>query len=202
MIEDALADVRRQWLGAPLLLIPVAQDDKGAPPPREAVDFAHYYADDLLRLEAVDGARFEPARLTVVTPPWNFPVAIPAGGVLAALAAGSGVILKPAPQSPRCAAVLAEAIWEAGVPRDALALAEAHVVTAWVHTRDHDCLIALGAAAREVRQRGRPGSAAAAPRPRRSAGVPAWTAGIQPGWPPDHEPFRASTPARPTDTEQ
>lgn len=89
----------------------------------EAVDFAHYYADDLLRLEAVDGARFEPARLTVVTPPWNFPVAIPAGGTLAALAAGSGVILKPAPQSPRCAAVLAEALWEAGVPHDVLALA-------------------------------------------------------------------------------
>jgi RHH-type proline utilization regulon transcriptional repressor/proline dehydrogenase/delta 1-pyrroline-5-carboxylate dehydrogenase len=89
----------------------------------EAVDFAHYYADDLMRLDAVDGARFEPARLTVVAPPWNFPVAIPASGVLAALAAGGGVILKPAPQSPRCAAVLVETLWEAGVPEDALALA-------------------------------------------------------------------------------
>jgi RHH-type proline utilization regulon transcriptional repressor/proline dehydrogenase/delta 1-pyrroline-5-carboxylate dehydrogenase len=89
----------------------------------EAVDFAHYYAEELLRLTAVDGARFAPARLTVVTPPWNFPVAIPAGGVLGALAAGSGVILKPAPQSPRCAAVVVEALSEAGVPRDALALA-------------------------------------------------------------------------------
>jgi RHH-type proline utilization regulon transcriptional repressor/proline dehydrogenase/delta 1-pyrroline-5-carboxylate dehydrogenase len=89
----------------------------------EAVDFAHYYADELFRLGDVDGARFEPVRLTVVTPPWNFPVAIPAGGVLAALAAGSGVILKPAPQSPRCAAILAEAFWEAGVPQSALALA-------------------------------------------------------------------------------
>jgi RHH-type proline utilization regulon transcriptional repressor/proline dehydrogenase/delta 1-pyrroline-5-carboxylate dehydrogenase len=89
----------------------------------EAVDFAHFYAEELLRLAAVDGARFEPSGLTVVTPPWNFPVAIPAGGVLAALAAGSGVILKPAPQSPRCAAVVMEALWEAGVPREALALA-------------------------------------------------------------------------------
>jgi len=89
----------------------------------EAVDFAHYYAEQLLRLSAVEGARFQPSRLTVVTPPWNFPVAIPAGGVLAALAVGSGVILKPAPQSPRCAAVVVEALWDAGVPRDALALA-------------------------------------------------------------------------------
>ncbi|HUS22881.1 MAG TPA: bifunctional proline dehydrogenase/L-glutamate gamma-semialdehyde dehydrogenase [Aeromicrobium sp.] len=89
----------------------------------EAVDFAHYYAEELLQLFAVDGAQFEPSHLTVVTPPWNFPVAIPAGGVLAALAAGSGVILKPAPQSPRCAALVVEALREAGVPRDALALA-------------------------------------------------------------------------------
>ena len=89
----------------------------------EAVDFAHYYADELLRLDTADGARFQPSRLIVVAPPWNFPVAIPAGGVLAALASGSGVILKPAPQSPRCAAVLVEALWEAGIPRDVLALA-------------------------------------------------------------------------------
>ena len=31
--------------------------------------------------------------------PWNFPLSIPAGGVLAALAAGNAVILKPAPES-------------------------------------------------------------------------------------------------------
>lgn len=89
----------------------------------EAVDFAHYYAEASLRLAAVDGARFEPARLTVVASPWNFPVAIPAGSVLAALAAGSGVILKPAPESPRTAAVLTDILWEAGIPRDLLALA-------------------------------------------------------------------------------
>ena len=65
-----------------------------------------------------------PTRLTVVAPPWNFPIAIPAGSVLSALAAGSAVILKPAPQARRCAAVLAEALWEAGVPRDLLALVD------------------------------------------------------------------------------
>ena len=88
----------------------------------EAIDFAHYYADRALELENVPGARFIPSRLTVVAPPWNFPVAIPAGSVLAALAAGSGVILKPAPQARRCAAVLMEALWEAGVAEDLLTL--------------------------------------------------------------------------------
>ncbi|MFH8251361.1 bifunctional proline dehydrogenase/L-glutamate gamma-semialdehyde dehydrogenase [Microbacterium sp. B2969] len=90
----------------------------------EAVDFANYYAATARELDRVSGAVFVPARLTVVTPPWNFPVAIPAGGVLAALAAGSGVVFKPAPQARRCAAVVAEALWEAGVPRDVLALVD------------------------------------------------------------------------------
>ena len=90
----------------------------------EAVDFARYYAAKARELDAVAGAAFEPARVTVVAPPWNFPLAIPAGGVLAALAAGSGVVFKPAPQSRRCAAVIAETLWQVGVPRDALALVD------------------------------------------------------------------------------
>ncbi|WP_136053973.1 proline dehydrogenase family protein [Microbacterium sp. K24] len=90
----------------------------------EAVDFARYYAAKARELDAVAGASFVPARVTVVTPPWNFPLAIPAGGVLAALAAGSGVVFKPAPQARRCAALIAEALWQAGIPRDVLALVD------------------------------------------------------------------------------
>jgi RHH-type transcriptional regulator, proline utilization regulon repressor / proline dehydrogenase / delta 1-pyrroline-5-carboxylate dehydrogenase len=86
----------------------------------EAVDFARYYAARATELDQIEGARFVPSCLTVVTPPWNFPVAIPAGSVLSALAAGSAVIIKPAPQSKRSAAVMVEALWEAGVPRDVL----------------------------------------------------------------------------------
>ncbi|NNC12739.1 bifunctional proline dehydrogenase/L-glutamate gamma-semialdehyde dehydrogenase [Planctomonas sp. JC2975] len=90
----------------------------------EAVDFAHYYAALARELDTVQGARFVPSQLTVVTPPWNFPVSIPAGSVLGPLAAGSGVVLKPAPQARRCAAVLAECFWEAGISRDLLVLAD------------------------------------------------------------------------------
>ncbi|PXA70301.1 proline dehydrogenase family protein [Cryobacterium arcticum] len=97
---------------------------EGDPEVSEAIDFAHYYAERARDLDMVQGAVFVPARLTVVTPPWNFPVAIPAGGVLAALAAGSGVIIKPATLAQRTGAVLVEALWEAGVPRDLLALVD------------------------------------------------------------------------------
>ncbi len=94
--------------------------EQGDPEVSEAVDFAHYYAEAGRRLGTVSGARFEPAGLTVVTPPWNFPVAIPAGSTLAALASGSPVVIKPAAEASRCGAVMVEALWEAGVPRDAL----------------------------------------------------------------------------------
>jgi RHH-type proline utilization regulon transcriptional repressor/proline dehydrogenase/delta 1-pyrroline-5-carboxylate dehydrogenase len=98
--------------------------DQADPEVSEAIDFARYYASHAAELEHIDGARFVPAALTLVTPPWNFPVAIPAGGVLAALAAGSGVVLKPAGPASRCGAVLAEVLWSAGVPQDVLALVQ------------------------------------------------------------------------------
>ncbi|MCC9192257.1 proline dehydrogenase family protein [Arthrobacter sp. zg-Y916] len=94
--------------------------DQGDPEVSEAIDFARWYAARAEELDDVDGAVFHPSRLTVVTPPWNFPVAIPAGSTLAALAAGSAVVLKPAGPASRCGAVLAETLWEAGVPRDVL----------------------------------------------------------------------------------
>ena len=86
----------------------------------EAIDFARWYADHAVDLDEVPGVRFEPLGVVAVIPPWNFPVAIPAGGVLASLGAGSAVILKPAPETPRCAEVLAEICWEAGIPADVL----------------------------------------------------------------------------------
>jgi RHH-type transcriptional regulator, proline utilization regulon repressor / proline dehydrogenase / delta 1-pyrroline-5-carboxylate dehydrogenase len=97
---------------------------EGDPEISEAIDFARYYAQSALELERIDGAEFHPARFTLVTPPWNFPVAIPAGSVLSALAAGSAVAIKPAPQVRRCGAVMVEALWAAGVPQDVLQLVD------------------------------------------------------------------------------
>lgn len=96
--------------------------DQADPEVSEAIDFAHYYAESALQLEQIEGARFTPAKLTLVTPPWNFPVAIPAGSTLAALAAGSPVIIKPASQASRSGAAMVQALWNAGVPKDALQL--------------------------------------------------------------------------------
>ncbi|MGB3730415.1 bifunctional proline dehydrogenase/L-glutamate gamma-semialdehyde dehydrogenase [Microbacterium sp.] len=94
--------------------------EQGDPEVSEAIDFAHYYAESARKLAHVDGAEQHAVGLTVVTPPWNFPVAIPAGSTLSALATGSPVIIKPARQARRSGAVMVEALWEAGVPRDVL----------------------------------------------------------------------------------
>lgn len=98
--------------------------DQGDPEVSEAIDFLNYYADLAEALDEVDGATQVPVGLTVVTPPWNFPLAIPTGGVAAALAAGSAVVLKPAPQAKRCGALIAETLWAAGVPKDVLRLVD------------------------------------------------------------------------------
>jgi len=98
--------------------------DQGDPEVSEAIDFANYYASLAEALDDVDGAVHKPVRLTVVTPPWNFPLAIPAGSTLSALAAGSAVVVKPASQARRTGSVMVDALWEAGVPRDVLRLVQ------------------------------------------------------------------------------
>jgi RHH-type proline utilization regulon transcriptional repressor/proline dehydrogenase/delta 1-pyrroline-5-carboxylate dehydrogenase len=86
----------------------------------EAVDFARYYASLIPELVNNKEANFTPDKLTLVVPPWNFPVAIPIGGVLAALAAGSTVILKPAPEVRNCGVAIANALYKAGISKSVL----------------------------------------------------------------------------------
>lgn len=86
----------------------------------EAVDFARYYAHALDFVESLPDCRGEGLGVVVVTPPWNFPLAIPAGGVLAALMAGNSVILKPALETVLVSWQIVQALWAAGIPQDVL----------------------------------------------------------------------------------
>lgn len=83
----------------------------------EAIDFANFYADTDTVPPALEA---KPLGTVVVTPPWNFPYAIPCGGVLAALMAGNSVILKPAPETVRLGWWLVRQLWAGGVPRGVL----------------------------------------------------------------------------------
>lgn len=146
---DELSRARGELLGAMLaeggkLLA------EGDPEVSEAIDFCRFYAASAEALYALRtltvGAQHEryasscpeprpsgrganvalnaaPRGVVVVASPWNFPLAIPCGGVAAALAAGNTVILKPASDTVLIAYLLCQCFWRAGVPRTALQFA-------------------------------------------------------------------------------
>ncbi len=86
----------------------------------EAIDFANYAAACVLDPAWGDGSAASPRGTVVVTSPWNFPFAIPCGGIVAALAAGNTVIFKPATETVLTGWTLAQMLWDAGVPKDVL----------------------------------------------------------------------------------
>ncbi|MEH6579805.1 MAG: bifunctional proline dehydrogenase/L-glutamate gamma-semialdehyde dehydrogenase PutA [Amphritea sp.] len=85
---------------------------------REAVDFALYYANEGIRNADAGEAR---GVITCISP-WNFPLAIFSGQILAALAAGNTVLAKPADQTALIAARAIELMHEAGIPNNAVQL--------------------------------------------------------------------------------
>ena len=85
---------------------------------REAVDFCRYYAAWIERLPPAA----EPPGPAVCIAPWNFPLAIFVGQAVAALAAGSPVLAKPAEQTPLSAALAVQLLHGAGIPPAALQL--------------------------------------------------------------------------------
>ncbi|MDR0415036.1 MAG: bifunctional proline dehydrogenase/L-glutamate gamma-semialdehyde dehydrogenase [Prevotellaceae bacterium] len=86
----------------------------------EAIDFCRFYPISMKAFDDLKTVAYSPKGVILVIPPWNFPLAIPVGGVAAALAGGNTVILKPATVALPVAWEFARSFWEAGVPRDAL----------------------------------------------------------------------------------
>ena len=89
----------------------------------EAIDFCRFYADSAKYFHELPGVTASGRGVVVVVSPWNFPLAIPCGGVAAALAAGNNVILKPASDTVLIAYELCQCFWRAGVPKTALQFA-------------------------------------------------------------------------------
>jgi RHH-type transcriptional regulator, proline utilization regulon repressor / proline dehydrogenase / delta 1-pyrroline-5-carboxylate dehydrogenase len=86
----------------------------------EAIDFAEYYLRSMLQTKNYPDIDWKAKGTLLITPPWNFPVSIPAGGILAALATGNCVLFKPAPEAVLSGWVLANIFWEAGVSKKVL----------------------------------------------------------------------------------
>ncbi|MES2596870.1 MAG: proline dehydrogenase family protein [Verrucomicrobiota bacterium] len=88
----------------------------------EAVDFVEFYADTARSFFELPGITATGKGVVVVVSPWNFPIAIPCGGVAAALAAGNTVILKPASDAVLPAWELCQCFWRGGISKKTLQL--------------------------------------------------------------------------------
>jgi 1-pyrroline-5-carboxylate dehydrogenase len=92
----------------------------------EAIDFADFYAREMIRysrehpLTPMAGEQNEmyyiPLGVGIVIPPWNFPLAITVGMVLASVVTGNTVVLKPSSDSAIVAARFVELCEEASLP--------------------------------------------------------------------------------------
>jgi succinate-semialdehyde dehydrogenase/glutarate-semialdehyde dehydrogenase len=91
-----------------------------------AAEFFRWYAEEAVRLDgalsiAPSGAnrilvQLQPAGVSVLVTPWNFPAAMATRKIGPALAAGCTVVLKPAEDTPLTALAVAGILTEAGVP--------------------------------------------------------------------------------------
>lgn len=86
----------------------------------EAVDFAEYYPFSVRHFDDQPHLCCRGKGVALVVTPWNFPIAIPCGGMLAALAAGNTVIFKPASAAAMVGWELCQCLWRAGVSRRTL----------------------------------------------------------------------------------
>ncbi len=86
----------------------------------EAIDYCRFYTTTMKKYAALDDIEMRAKGTVLVLSPWNFPCAIPCGGVVAALASGNTCVLKPATVAAPVAWLFAKAFWEAGVPKEAL----------------------------------------------------------------------------------
>jgi RHH-type proline utilization regulon transcriptional repressor/proline dehydrogenase/delta 1-pyrroline-5-carboxylate dehydrogenase len=86
----------------------------------EAVDFAEFYPNAASAYFERPHLRCRGKGVGVVVSPWNFPIAIPCGGITAALAAGNTVIFKPSSDAILVGWLLCQCFWRAGVSQNTL----------------------------------------------------------------------------------
>ena len=86
----------------------------------EAIDFVEYYPRSARGLDDIKTIECRGKGVGVVISPWNFPIAIPCGGIVASLAAGNTVIFKPSSDAVLVAWELCQCFWRAGISKRVL----------------------------------------------------------------------------------
>ena len=83
----------------------------------EAIDFAEYYLRCAQQFATMRDLEWQPRGTLLIASPWNFPLAIPTGGLCSALLTGNCVLFKPAQEAVLAGWELCQCFWEAGVPK-------------------------------------------------------------------------------------
>ena len=86
----------------------------------EAIDFAEFYPYSAATFAELENVVGRGKGVGCVVSPWNFPIAIPCGGIVASLAAGNTVLFKPASDAVLVAWVLCQCFWQAGISQKTL----------------------------------------------------------------------------------
>ncbi|NQT70492.1 MAG: proline dehydrogenase family protein [Desulfobacteraceae bacterium] len=86
----------------------------------ETVDFAEYYPFSAKTFTDLANVKYSAKGVGLVISPWNFPLAIPGGGITASLAAGNTVIYKPSSAAVLAAWQLCQCFWNAGISKNVL----------------------------------------------------------------------------------
>lgn len=86
----------------------------------EAVDFTEYYPHSVQYVTDMKGIKHRGKGVGLVISPWNFPIAIPCGGIAASLATGNTVIFKPSSYAVLAAWQLCQCFWNAGISKNIL----------------------------------------------------------------------------------
>jgi len=113
---------------------------------REAVDFIRYYAEQAEELYLCNENQsytgelnvtgYHPQGVWMVIAPWNFPLAIFVGPIVAALLTGNTVLAKPAPQTVDIAEAVLSCMYTAGIPENAVRICPAEVTEAQIALKD------------------------------------------------------------------
>lgn len=102
-------------------ILPEAQGEIG-----KTIRYVEFAAGDCRRMTGITSESevggtlgmtlWRPLGVVGLITPWNFPVCIPLWKIAPAIAAGNAVVLKPAPETPATAHLIAELCLEAGIP--------------------------------------------------------------------------------------
>lgn len=118
-VANNLGMMRAELAGA-ICAISAVTLEQGDAEVSEAMNYCRFYTHSFRELDKLEGVELVAKGVVLIISTWMFPLSIPANGIAASLVAGNSCIVKPSTKTAPVTWMLANAFWNAGVPKDAL----------------------------------------------------------------------------------